>query len=432
MIWLGQSNAEINLDPMRIRQRTLESESQIPVLKQLEGVKIMNETSSSHENHSGERSSRRDAPSGPLVNGWLVIALLICGAVFIVREFYPNPLPLFDADAEALPIIPRGDLAADEQTTIEIFNDASRAVLHIMTAGLAQNQYNFNILETPKGSGTGFIWDKNGYIVTNYHVILGADRFRVTLSDNTTHNAVLVGGEPSHDIAVLRIDYRRLDLHSIKLGESSSLQVGQKVFAIGSPFGLDQTLTTGVISGLGREIQATNGRVIRDVIQTDAAINPGNSGGPLLDSAGLLIGVNTAIYSPTGSSAGIGFAVPADILNRIVPQLIQNGKVSRPGLGVFIFDDATVRRRLQRTGVLIRDVAPNSAASEAGLRGTNYDEEGELVLGDLIVAVDDTPIKSQADLFAVLDKKEVGDTVTIHFIRDEEEMQKTIELRLIE
>ncbi len=393
----------------------------------------MNDASSGPETRSAEQSPRRDAPSGPLVNGWLVIALLVCGAVFIVREFYPNPLPLFNADAESLPITPRGDLAADEQTTIEIFNDASRAVVHIMTTQKV-NQSNLNILESSKdlGSGTGFIWDKNGYIVTNYHVILGADRFRVTLSDNTTHNAVLVGGEPSHDIAVLRIDYRRLDLHSIKLGESSGLQVGQKVFAIGSPFGLDQTLTTGVISGLGREIQATNGRVIRDVIQTDAAINPGNSGGPLLDSAGLLIGVNTAIYSPTGSNAGIGFAVPADILNRIVPQLIQNGKVSRPGLGVFIFDDATVRRRLKRKGVLVREVAPDSAASEAGLRGTKYDEEGELILGDLIIAVDETPIETQADLFAVLDKKEVGDSVTIHFIRDAEEMQKKVELQLIE
>ncbi|HBN74411.1 MAG TPA: 2-alkenal reductase, partial [Planctomycetaceae bacterium] len=170
----------------------------------------------------------------------------------------------------------------------------------------------------------------------------------------------------------------------------------------------------------------------RDVIQTDAAINPGNSGGPLLDSAGRLIGVNTAIFSPTGTSAGIGFAVPADILNRIVPQLIQNGKVSRPGLGVFIFDDATVRRRLQRTGVLIRDVAPNSAASEVGLRGTKYDEEGELILGDLIIAVDETPIETQADLFAALDKKEIGDSVTLHFLRDGEEMQKKVELRLIE
>ncbi len=392
----------------------------------------MNETSSDASNRSGEFSQRRDAQTGPMVNGWLVIALLVCGAVFIVREFYPNPLPLFNPDAESLPITPRGDLAADEQTTIEIFNDASRAVVHIMTADLAANQANFNIQETPLGSGTGFIWDNNGYIVTNYHVIHNAARFRVTLSDNTTHNAVLVGGEPSHDIAVLRIDSRRLNLHSIKLGQSSGLQVGQKVFAIGSPFGLDQTLTTGVISGLGREIQAINGRVIRDVIQTDAAINPGNSGGPLLDSAGRLIGVNTAIFSPTGTSAGIGFAVPADILNRIVPQLIQNGKVSRPGLGVFIFDDATVRRRLQRTGVLIRDVAPNSAASEVGLRGTKYDEEGELILGDLIIAVDETPIETQADLFAALDKKEIGDSVTLHFLRDGEEMQKKVELRLIE
>lgn len=381
-------------------------------------------------NHSGMGPS--DSPAIPAVNGWLVLALLTCVAAFTIREVYRGPLPLFNPDATSREIEARGDLAEDEKTTIEIFNDASRSVVHVMTAELALNAREQNLVEKEQGSGTGFVWDDNGYIVTNYHVVHGAERFRVTLADNTTHDAFFVGGEPSQDLAVLRIDARSLRLNPIKLGRSSDLQVGQKVFAIGSPFGLDQTLTTGVISGLGREIRAMNGRVIRDVIQTDAAINPGNSGGPLLDSEGRLIGVNTAIYSPTGTSAGIGFAVPADNLNRIVPQLIQTGKVSRPGLGVFIFDDATVRRRLNRKGVLIRTLAPGGAAEKAGLRGTRYGEDGSLLLGDLIVGVDDTKIETQEDLFQVLDTRQVGDRVQVHIIRDEKPETVEIELKMIE
>ncbi len=371
-------------------------------------------------------------PSGLQVNGWLVLALLICGAAFAMREVYRGPLELFSPDAESRPITPRGDLAEDEQTTIEIFNEASRSVVHVMTADVAMNRNTLAIMESPKGSGTGFIWDDRGYIITNYHVVHEASRFRVTMADNTSHTAVLVGGDPSQDIAVLRIDPRRVRLAPLKLGQSSNLHVGQKVFAIGSPFGLDQTLTVGVISGLGREIQAINGRVIRDVIQTDAAINPGNSGGPLLDSAGLLIGINTAIYSPTGTSAGIGFAVPADILNRIVPQLIRNGKVVRAGFGIYIYDDSTVRRRLEREGVLIRGVAPESVAEQAGLRGTQYDEDGDLYPGDLIVRIDDTQIASQNDLFDLLDQREIGETVEVEIIRNGKSLTKQVELQLIQ
>lgn len=381
------------------------------------------------------RKINTDSPgkgSAPSVNGWLVLALLVCGFALLVRDFYPSPLYLFDPDARPRPVIPRGSLADDEKTTIEIFNRASLSVVYVMTANLATSNFNFNVMEAPLGSGTGFIWDEQGYIVTNYHVVHDAQKFRVTLADNTTHEAVYVGGEPSKDIAVLRIDPRKLRLQPIQLGSSSDLQVGQKVFAIGSPFGLDQTLTTGVISGLGREINAMNGRVIHGVIQTDAAINPGNSGGPLLDSAGLLIGVNTAIYSPSGTSAGIGFAVPADILNRIVPSLIKSGRVIRPGLGVYIFDDATVKRRLGKAGVLVRAVAPGSAAETAGLQGTTYNQEGELVLGDLIVGVDDSPVTSQADLFDLLERKEAGDVVTVVVERRGEILRLQTELQLIQ
>ncbi len=369
----------------------------------------------------------------PFVNGWLVVALLICGIALLARDIYRNPLSLFTSNAAARPVIARGDLAEDEKTTIEIFNASSASVVHVATAELTGNQFNFNVMEVPKGTGTGFLWDDKGYIVTNYHVVRGENqRFRVTLSDNSTHQAYLVGGEPSKDIAVLRIDPAHLNLKPIKLGTSSNLQVGQKVFAIGSPFGLDQTLTTGVISGLGREIQSTNRKTIRDVIQTDAAINPGNSGGPLLDSAGLLIGVNTAIYSPSGASVGIGFAVPADILNRIVPQIIQTGKVERPGLGVFIFNDAMVRRRVGKPGVLIRDITPNSAASAAGLKGTSSNKDGDIILGDLIVAIDGTPIKEQADLFDLLEKKKVGDVVQVTIERENSKMDVDVKLQRIE
>ncbi|MFN3157773.1 MAG: S1C family serine protease [Rubinisphaera brasiliensis] len=397
----------------------------------------MSESESMSDASSGSSRQRGPGraigPGGlPLVNGWLVIALLICGLALLFRDVYPAAIPLFDPDATPRAITPRGDLAEDEKTTIEIFNQASQSVVHVMTANLATSNFNFNVLEAPRGSGTGFIWNEDGYIVTNYHVVHDAQRFRVTLSDNTTHEAVYVGGEPSKDIAVLRIDSRRLRLRPIQLGTSADLQVGQKVFAIGSPFGLDQTLTTGVISGLGREIQAMNGRTIHDVIQTDAAINPGNSGGPLLDSAGLLIGVNTAIYSPSGTSAGIGFAVPADILNRIVPDLITNGRVIRPGLGVYIFDDATVRRRVGKPGVLIRDVAPGSPADETGLRGTRYNEQGELILGDLIVAVDGEAVGAQADLFDILEQKKIGDVVDVGILRNGERMEFEVELRPIQ
>src|SRR5688572_20773324 len=229
--------------------------------------------------------------------------------------------------AEPRAITPRGDLSSDEQSTIELFKRTSPSVVHVTSVDVRRGRLSLNMFEIPQGTGSGFIWDSEGHVVTNFHVIQNGSRAEVTLNDNTVWRASIVGTAPDKDVAVLKIDAPRDKLTKIMVGVSNNLQVGQKVFAIGNPFGLDQTLTTGVISGLGREIQSVTKRPIQGVIQTDAAINPGNSGGPLLDSAGRLIGVNTAIYSPSGAYAGIGFAVPVDIVNRIVPQLVSHGKV---------------------------------------------------------------------------------------------------------
>ena len=246
-------------------------------------------------------------------------------------------------------------------------------------------------------------------------MIAEAQGARVTLADQSTWPAQLVGVEPDKDIAVLKIDAPKHLLPPIPLGTSSDLQVGQKVFAIGNPFGFDQTLTTGVISGLGREIESATRRPIQGVIQTDAAINPGNSGGPLLDSAGRLIGINTAIYSPSGAYAGVGFAVPVDVVNRIVPQIVRGEKLKKPGLGIQL---AEIRRQpLGLEGVLILDVTPGSAADKAGLRPTVQDSFGRLILGDLIVAADGKPIRNANDLFRVLDSHEVGDKLTLTIVR---------------
>jgi S1-C subfamily serine protease len=233
------------------------------------------------------------------------------------------------ADVPTRPVTPRGPLAADELANIEVFKRLSPSVVHITTLEVARDFFSRSVQQVPRGTGTGFVWDSQGHVVTNFHVIQGGDAARVTLADQSTHRATLVGAFPDRDLAVLKINLPRERLHPIPVGTSRDLQVGQKVYAIGNPFGLDQTLTTGIVSALNREIDSVNQRTIRGVIQTDAAINPGNSGGPLLDSAGRLIGVNTAIYSPSGGSAGIGFAIPVDEVNRIVPRLIKEGRITR-------------------------------------------------------------------------------------------------------
>jgi S1-C subfamily serine protease len=314
-------------------------------------------------------------------------------------------------------ITPRGELAAEERATIDLFRQASPSVVYITTLAQRRDIFSLNLFEIPQGSGSGFIWDQDGHIITNFHVIQGASGARVTLADHSILEAQLVGVAPDQDVAVLRIAAPKSALKPLAIGTSADLQVGQKVFAIGNPFGLDQTLTTGIISALGREIDAVTGRTISGVIQTDAAINPGNSGGPLLDSAGRLIGVNTAIHSPSGLNAGIGFAVPVDTVNRVVPQLIKHGRVIRPGIGVRIADDNTARR-LGLQGVLIIQVDKGSAAEAAGLRSTVRDSGGRLVLGDVIVGIAGDTVTSSDDLLNALEKHQVGQTVKVSVLRD--------------
>jgi S1-C subfamily serine protease len=326
-------------------------------------------------------------------------------------------LPLQASSAvPARPLEPRGELQPEEKSTIELFRKAKDSVVYITTLVMQQDFFSFNVLEIPQGAGSGFVWDEQGHVVTNFHVIQQADAARVTLSDGTSAEARLVGVYPDKDLAVLKIKVPKAGLKPIPLGTSKDLQTGQKVFAIGNPFGLDQTLTTGVISALGREIRSLTGRPIQGVIQTDAAINPGNSGGPLLDSAGRLIGVNTMIYSPSGAYAGVGFAVPADVVNQVVPQLIAYKKVIRPGFGVRLADDA-LAARLGIEGALILGVSKRSAAALAGLEPTRVNGRGEVVLGDAIVALDNKPVKSADDLYKLVEDYSVGATVTVTTLR---------------
>ena len=269
----------------------------------------------------------RYPPRGAWAAGlWPWVLLLVLGGVLAWRIWSREHRSGLDPNAELRPVVARGDLAADEQATIEIFRRASPSVVHITTLVTRKDAIGLNLFQIPKGTGTGFVWDRDGHIVTNYHVIQGGSGARVKLADNSTWTARLVGASPDNDLAVLFIKAPDTRLRPLLLGASANLQTGQKVFAIGNPFGLDHTLTTGVISALGREIESVNRRTIKDMIQTDAAINPGNSGGPLLDSAGLLIGVNTAIYSPSGAFAGIGFAIPSDRVNRVVTGLIRGDR----------------------------------------------------------------------------------------------------------
>ena len=344
---------------------------------------------------------------------WFVLTLIV-GLVWLVGNRLRSGLD--DTNVVPRTVTPRGDLAADERATIELFRQASPSVVYITSLARKRDIFSLNLFEIPQGTGSGFVWDQHGHIITSFHVIQGASGARVTLADQSVWEAQLVGAAPDQDLAVLYINAPKQQLAPMTIGTSSDLQVGQKVFAIGNPFGLDQTLTTGIISALGREINAVTDRTISGVIQTDAAINPGNSGGPLLDSAGRLIGVNTAIYSPSGLSAGIGFAVPVDTINRVVPQLIRHGRIIRPGLGVRIADDATARR-FGLQGVLIIQVEKGSAAETAGLHGTTRDAEGRLLLGDVIVGINADAITTSHDLMNILEKYTVGTTVTVAVLR---------------
>ena len=332
------------------------------------------------------------------------------------------------AAIESRPVVPAGSLAADEKSTIDLFKKISPSVVYITTLTQRMNLWTRNVTEVPQGTGSGFIWDTAGHIVTNYHVVKGASGAKVTLSDHSTYDAELVGVAPNQDLAVLKISALRDKLAKIPwVGQSSDLQVGQKVYAIGDPFGLDQTLTTGIISALGRTIESVAGTPIDNAVQTDAAINPGNSGGPLLDSSGRLIGVNTAIYSPSDASAGIGFAIPVDNVNRIVPQLIKTGKVARPDL-VRVFDErlnesvvAHGRRGCWYWGS-IRVLPPPPRGYARPSAG------GRIILGDMIDQIDGKPVKSVADLNAELERHNNGDKIELRVVREGEHVEVPVTL----
>ncbi len=328
------------------------------------------------------------------------------------------------------PVAARGDFTAQEQSTIQIFEHTSPSVVFITTTQKVVDMWTRNVRERPSGTGTGFVWDKNGHIVTNYHVIEGYRTAKVRLSDQRMFEADVVGASPEHDLAVLKLRDTADMPPPVLIGSSSDLRVGQSVLAIGNPFGLDHTLTTGIVSALGRSLD-DSANTVGDLIQTDAAINPGNSGGPLLDNAGRVIGVNVAIYSPSGGSAGIGFAIPVDTVNRVVPQLVEHGHYIRPILGITLNDDVSQRinKRLDVQGILVLQVSPDSPAAKAGIRGTEVSANDDLILGDIIQSIDGKPINTSNELTQLLDSYQLNDTVKVKFLRAGKQVME-VEMRL--
>lgn len=369
---------------------------------------------------------------------WTTLTVVIVVLFFhsFLYHYFPEVLypGYFSGDkqsAEPRVIQPRGNLAEDEKSTIELFENSRDSVVFITTRQRVMDAWTRNIFSVPSGTGSGFIWDDQGHIITNLHVIKGASEATVRLADGRDYKASLVGASPTHDIAVLKIGISFQRPVPVPIGSSHDLKVGQKVFAIGNPFGLDWTLTTGIVSALDRSLPGGDGRTIDNLIQTDAAINPGNSGGPLLDSAGRLIGINTAIYSPSGASAGIGFAVPVDTVNRVVPQIISRGKYIRPAMGITV--DSKLNQRLTEhlrvTGVVILSVGPGSAAEAAGLKGATITPEGAIIANDIIVAIEDKPIDSVDKLMSRIDGFKVGETIKITILRKGQTVEVPVTLQ---
>lgn len=329
-----------------------------------------------------------------------------------------------------MPSLPSGtDYLPSELGVISLFEKATQSVAFVTTYNEAPQGFRLNPMEAPAGTGSGIVWDREGRIVTNFHVIRAASGARITLANKKTYDAQLVGSSADDDVAVLKIIAPPDSLFPIELGNSNNLRVGQSTYAIGNPFGLDHTLTTGVLSGLGREMKSPTGRTISNVIQTDASINPGNSGGPLIDARGRLIGMNTAIYSPSGASAGVGFAIPVNTLKVIAQGLIENGRIVRPVIGISYLESSQARSLGIDSGVLILDVPEGSAAEKAGLRGTSRMTFGSIELGDIIIGIDDEKINNEGDLFKALDKHKVGDTVHIRVLNNRDG-ERTVQLKL--
>jgi S1-C subfamily serine protease len=327
------------------------------------------------------------------------------GAVLVPANTVALPAPI--------PPLSAGAGLEDERNTIGIFLAAAKSTVFVTQKHVVVDYFRGQALEVPAGSGTGFVWDKDGHIVTNFHVVKDARSLTVTFDDNRILVARVVGVEPRKDIAVIRVEAAGDTLVPIQVPEKGQpLSVGQKAVAIGNPFGLDHTLTTGVVSALGREVQGIGGVSIRDMIQTDAAINPGNSGGPLLDSSGRLLGMNTMIYSRSGSSVGIGFAVPASTILRVVPQIIRTGRAEQVGLGIQIDPEQRLERRAGIEGVVALGVKPGSPADKAGIVGIEQTSTG-IRLGDVIVGLDGERIRNYDDLYNAFDKHKPGDQVEI-------------------
>lgn len=367
--------------------------------------------------------------AGYVILGLVVVGLIQCKQDLQLPSANPTIAGSDTIDARhngSRPIDPVRVVSTAEEVTIDLFEAAAPSVVYITTTAVRQDYWSRNVYEIPAGTGSGFVWDDQGHIVTNYHVIKDAFKARVTLSDQTSWDAEVVGVEPRKDLAVLKIKATS-KLKPLPIGTSHDLKVGQSVFAIGNPFGLDQTLTTGIISALGREIQSAAQIPIRDVIQTDAAINPGNSGGPLLDISGRLIGINTAIYSPSGAYAGIGFSVPVDIINWVVPDLIQFGEVRRPVMGVELVQQQIIDR-MELKGALVMDVAKGSGAEKGGLQPTRRSANGDIIVGDLIVEINGEPIESNNDLFLTLEKFEPGQQIRLKVKRKDQISDLTITL----
>ena len=360
--------------------------------------------------------------------GFVAAALLVSLALLSAPLVRPETA---ESVAKPAAAIPASDLGADELATIAVFEKAARSVVFITSTTMRRDFFTLNLMEVPRGSVSGFVWDKDGHVVTNFHVVYGANAISVIMSDRTEYKAKVVGVDPDHDLAVLRIQVSPEGLLPVTLGTSSNLRVGQKVLAIGNPFGLDHTLTTGVVSALGRTIKSLTDRTIDGVIQIDAAINPGNSGGPLLDSTGRVIGINTQIVSPSGAFAGVGFAVPVDTIGRLVPELIKHGKVIRPGLGVTLFADDLARRWGIR-GVVLAKIARSGPADRAGLRGARVSASGRVELGDIITHIEGQPVATLDDLAATLERHKIGEKVTLDYVRDNHSRQVSVTLQQVD
>lgn len=347
-----------------------------------------------------------------------------------VQHAAASPGPGAQPAAASRPAAPAGlpsDLGPEERRDIEVFRKASASVVYITSVALRRDFFSLDVMRIPQGSGSGFLWDRRGHVVTNFHVIEHGNEFAVTLSDRTSWAAKVIGAAPDKDLAVLRIDAPAASLLPLTLGQSNDLVVGQRVLALGNPFGLDHSLTTGVLSALGRELGSPSGRTIHDVIQTDAAINPGNSGGPLLNSSGKLIGVNSAIYSPSGASAGIGFAVPVDTVRRLIPQLIEHGRPMEPDIGVVWLADS-VAARLGLEGAVIYEISQDSPAEHAGLRGIRMSRQDRVLLGDVVIAVEGRPVRSSDQLLHEFESIGVGRQVRLTVERDGKRRDVNVEL----